>query len=55
MCTACGHELQENTEMEQLEIHHKKMISKGGMKSNLSNLELIHKECHRNKHVKNGK
>ena len=49
MCTICGqylgHLLEEN-----LEIHHVNKVSEGGSNS-IDNLELIHKSCHKTRHV----
>ncbi len=37
-------------ESEEVEIHHITPIGEGGSKSSITNMELLHKYCHRRKH-----
>jgi len=46
ICLICSQVLKED-----LEIHHLTKISLGGSKSKISNMVLLHKECHKTKHT----
>lgn len=54
VCSFCGRTLNLNPNKTNLQIHHIIPISKGGDKSSMKNMSLLHKDCHFEHHLKYG-
>lgn len=52
VCSYCQKTIELNKE--DIQIHHKFAISKGGSRSSVKNMEILHKSCHFEQHNEHG-